>query len=175
METVTKIIGMLMVIVATSSYGFVMSRDLKLRLKELKELKKIIFLLKGEISFGHTPLFDAFDNVSYRSKEPIKGILNEFVQYARTRDMVPFIDIWNDGMPGLISRTHLSKDEIELFLKLGSELGLSDIKTQQNAMDNFLCELDINIESLERETPNKVKLYNSMGIMSGIVIAIIMI
>ena len=42
-------------------------------------------------------------------------------------------------------------------------------------MDNFLCELDINIESLERETPNKVKLYNSMGIMSGIVIAIIMI
>ena len=81
----------------------------------------------------------------------------------------------NDGMTGLIGKTHLSKEEKELFINWGQGLGLSDVRTQENAMDNFLNELDLNIEALEKIVPNKVKLYNSMGIMLGIVIAIIMI
>ena len=175
MEYANKIIGMVMVIIATSGYGFVLSRDIKLRLKELKELKKIIFLLKGEIGFGHTPILEAFDNISRRCVEPFKVMLTSFVEYGKKSDKKPFSEIWNEGMKGLVDKTHLSKDEKEMFMKLGSDLGLSDIKTQQNAMDTFLNELDVNISALEKVVPNKVKLYNSMGIMLGIVIAIIMI
>lgn len=175
MEYANKIIGMLMVIIATSGYGFILSRDIKARLRELKELKKIMFLMKGEISFGHTPILEGFENVSRRCGEPFKEILTSFVKYGKESDKKPFSDIWNEGMKGLVDKTHLSKDEKDMFMKLGSDLGLSDIKTQQNAMDSFLAELDVNITTLEKAVPNKVKLYNSMGIMLGIVIAIIMI
>ncbi len=175
MEYTNKIIGMLMVVIATSGYGFILSRDIKARLKELKELKKIVFLMKGEIGFGHTPVLEAFENVSRRCNEPFKAMLVSFVKYGRESDKKPFCDIWNEGMKELVDKTHLSKDEKEMFMKLGSDLGLSDIKTQQNAMDSFLTELDVNIAALEKTLPNKVKLYNSMGIMLGIVIAIIMI
>ena len=138
MEYANKIIGMVMVIIATSGYGFVLSRDIKLRLKELKELKKIIFLLKGEIGFGHTPILEAFDNISRRCVEPFKVMLTSFVEYGKKSDKKPFSEIWNEGMKGLVDKTHLSKDEKEMFMKLGSDLGLSDIKTQQNAMDTWL-------------------------------------
>ncbi len=175
MEYTNKIIGMAMVIIATTGYGIILSRDIKARLKELKELKKIIFLMKGEISFGHTPLLEAFDNVSRRCGTPFKEILNSFVKFGKESDKKPFVEIWNEGMTDLIDKTHLSKDEKELVMKLGGDLGLSDITTQQNAIDSFLNELDLNIKTLEKAVPNKVKLYNSMGIMLGIVIAIIMI
>ena len=175
MDIVGKIIGIIMVIVATTGYGIVLSRDIKLRLKELKEIKKIAVLMTGEIGYGHTPLLEAFDNVSRRCSLPFKEILTDFVKYGEEGNKRPFVDIWNDGMTGLIGKTHLSKEEKELFINWGQGLGLSDVRTQENAMDNFLNELDLNIEALEKIVPNKVKLYNSMGIMLGIVIAIIMI
>lgn len=175
MEYTNKIIGMLMVVISTTAYGIILGRDIKARLKELKELKKIVFLMKGEIGFLHTPLLEALENVSYRCEEPFKGMLAGFVKYGKEVDKRPFYEIWEEGMREGISKTHLSKEEKELFMKLGKEFGLSDIKTQQNAIDSFLNELDLNINQLEKVIPNKVKLYNSMGIMLGLVIAIIMI
>ena len=170
-----KIIGMAMVIISTTAYGIILGRDIKARLKEMKELKKIVFLMKGEIGFLHTPLLEALENVSYRCDEPFKGMLISFVEYGKEVDKRPFCEIWEEGMKEGINKTHLSKEEKTLFMKLGKELGLSDIKTQQNAMDSFLNELDMSISMLEKAVPNKVKLYNSMGIMLGLVIAIIMI
>ena len=175
MEYTNKIIGMVMVILSTTAYGIILGRDIKARLKELKELKKIVFLMKGEIGFLHTPLLEALENVSFRCDEPFKGMITGFVKYGKEVDKRPFCEIWKEGMIDGISKTHLSKEEKALFMKLGKELGLSDIKTQQNAMDSFLNELDLNINVLEKAVPNKVKLYNSMGIMLGLVIAIIMI
>lgn len=175
MEYTNKIIGMAMVIISTTVYGIILGRDIKARLKELKELKKIVFLMKGEIGFLHTPLLEALENVSFRCDEPFRGILTDFVKYGKEVDKRPFSEIWEDGMKDGIAKTHLSKEEKALFMKLGRELGLSDIKTQQNAMDSFHNELDLSINSLEKVLPNKVKLYNSMGIILGIVIAIIMI
>jgi stage III sporulation protein AB len=175
MEYTNKIIGMAMVIISTTAYGIILGRDIKARLKELKELKKIVFLMKGEIGFLHTPLLEALENVSFRCDEPFKEMLINFVKFGRESDRRPFSEIWEEGMNAGISKTHLSKEDKLLFMKFGNELGFSDIKTQQSAMDNFLNELDMSINQLEKIVPNKVKLYNSMGIMLGIVIAIIMI
>ena len=175
MEHTNKIIGMVMVILSTTAYGIILGRDIKLRLKELKELKKIVFLLKGEIGFLHTPLLEALENVSFRCDEPFKQMLLDFVRFGRESNRRPFVEIWDEGIGAGIGKTHLSKEEKQLLLNFGKELGLSDIKTQQNAMDSFLNELEMSINSLEKTVPNKVKLYNSMGIMLGIVIAIIMI
>ncbi len=175
MKYVPKIIGIVLVVFATTSYGIAMGRDIKARLMELKELKKIIFLLKGEISFGHTPLLEAFDNISRRSKEPFKSIISSFVKYGQESVKKPFSEIWNTGINEKLKKTHLTREEQQKVLDLGNELGLNDIKTQQNAIDSFATELDMDIEQLAGVVPGRVRLYHSMGIMLGIVIAIIMI
>ena len=170
-----KLVGMGMVVLATTGYGIVLGRDIKYRLKELKELKKIFFLLKGEICFGHSPILDALETVSGRCSKLFKGILQEFVAYGRECEKKPFGEIWQEGMKPQIEKTHLSKEERERFINLGNELGLSDLNTQQNAIDNFNMELEVCISELEKTVPGKVKLYNSMGVLLGLVIAIIMI
>lgn len=173
--SVYKILGMTLVIFATAGYGIILSRDIKLRLKELKDLKKIFFLLKGEIGFGHMPILDALGIVSERCGKVFKDVLKCFVEYANKTEKRPFADIWTEGMKEQIEKTHLSKEEKARFLNMGTELGLSDVNTQQIAIDNYSMELEIAIAELEKIVPGRVKLYNSMGIMLGIVIAIIMI
>ena len=175
MEWTYKLIGMGLVVFATTGYGIVLGRDIKHRLKELKELKKIFFLLKGEICFGHSPILEALETVSRRCSNPFKIILQEFVVYGKECEKKPFSEIWQDGMKVQMEKTHLSKDERQRFINLGNELGLSDLNTQQNAIDNFNMELEVCICELEKIVPGKVKLYNSMGILLGLVIAIIMI
>lgn len=175
MNYVPKIIGMVLVVFATTSYGIALSKDIKTRLCELKEMKKIIFLLKGEICFGHTPILEAFDNVSRRCREPFRGIIQSLVKYGYESSKQPFNEIWINGIGNGLVNTHLTKEEQQKILNLGSELGLNDIKTQQNAIDSFAAELDMDIQNLAGVIPGRVKLYNSMGIMLGIVIAIIMI
>lgn len=175
MSITAKIIGMIIIMLSTTGYGIVLSRDIKARLKELKELKKIVFLLKGEISFGHTPILEAFDNISRRCGEPFKCIMENLVGYGEKSSKQPFNEIWQQGFGDELHRTHLSKDERERLIAFGEELGLNDVKTQQNAIDNYAMELDMNIETLSKTLPGRVKLYNSMGLMLGIVIAIIMI
>lgn len=175
MKYVPKIIGVILVVFATTSYGIALSRDIKTRLCELKELKKIIFLLKGEICFGHTPILEAFENISRRCREPFKSIIENLVSYGYEGNKKPFNEIWVNGIENGLKKTHLTKEEQQKILNLGNELGLNDVKTQQNAIDSFATELDMDIENLTGIVPGRVKLYHSMGIMLGIVIAIIMI
>ncbi len=175
MSITAKIIGMIIIILSTTGYGIVLSRDIKARLKELKEIKKIVFLLKGEVSFGHTPILEAFDNITRRCGEPFKSIMENLVKCEENSLKQPFSEIWQQGFCCELHRTHLSKEERERLAAFGEELGLNDIKTQQNAIDNYAMELDMNIETLSKIVPGRVKLYNSMGLMLGIVIAIIMI
>ena len=170
-----KLLGMGLVVLATTGYGIVLGRDIKQRLRELKELKKIFFLLKGEIGFGHTPILDALESISRRCSKVFKGVLMEFVEYGKNCDKKPFNEIWEEGMRVQLEKTHLSKEERQRFINLGNELGLPDINTQQAAIDNYNMELEVSISELEKVAPGKVKLYNSMGILLGLVIAIIMI
>ncbi len=73
MTVAAKILGGAMVIFSTSAYGFLMSRDLQKRLQELKEIKKIMFLLKGEIGFGMTPILEAAGNIAGRCGSVMSG------------------------------------------------------------------------------------------------------
>lgn len=175
MRYAPKIMGVVLVIFATTSYGIALSRDIEARLCELKELKKIVFLLKGEICFGHTPILEAFENISRRCREPFKSIIEALVRHGYESSRKPFNEIWLQGIGDELKRTHLTKEEQQKILNLGSELGLNDVKTQQNAIDSFAAELDMDIENLAGVVPGRVRLYHSMGIMLGIVIAIIMI
>ncbi len=175
MNIILKIIGVLMVVFSTSAYGLILSRDLHSRLNELKEIKKIMFLLKGEIAFGLTPVFEACDNTARRSNGVFKDILLDFAGHETEVKTSSIDEIWKRSFEKGLSKSHLNGNEKDRIILLGSSLGLADSKTQENAITAYLNELEVSIEQLEKSTPSKTRLYNSMGIMCGIVLTIIIV
>lgn len=170
-----KITGIIIVIFSTSSYGMLLCRDIKLRLMELKELKKIMFLLKGEIEFGKTPLLEAAANITVRCETVFAKAMKNLADCNMDIKKETIDFLWKKSFSDIIPQCHLSKNEKERILSLGDCMGLKDSKTQLMAIDSYMDELENSIKELEKVMPSKIKLYRSLGVMCGIVISIIMI
>ena len=54
-----KIVGAILVIFSSSAMGLYLSNELKTRIVDLKELKKILLLLRGDIQYANTLLPEA--------------------------------------------------------------------------------------------------------------------
>lgn len=175
MTVAAKILGAGMVILSTTAYGWIMSRELQKRLLELKEIKKIMFLLKGEIGFGMTPILEAAGNIAGRCGEVLGGILRKLEAQNDKVKEGSLGDIWKKVFEKGLADTHLSEREKERLILLGDSLGLRDTQTQINALDSYIDELDESIEELVKVLPTKTRLYRSLGVMLGIIITIIMV
>ncbi len=175
MTLFTKICGVAFIVFSTSAYGYVLSRDLKSRHLELLELKKIMFLLKGEIGYGLTPVFEAMGNIALRVSKPFSGILESFAKREKETKECSFADMWEQEFGQGLSSSHLSVAEKERLMGLGSSIGLNDYKTQQTAIEAYMQELENSIAELEKCLPAKTRLYRSLGVMLGVVITIIIV
>ncbi|MCM1308755.1 MAG: stage III sporulation protein AB [Butyrivibrio sp.] len=175
MTAAAKILGGVLVVFSTSAYGFLMSGDLQKRLLELKELKKIIFLLKGEIGFGMTPILEAAGNIAGRCGFVFGGILRELEAQDGAVKNGSLGGLWKSVFDKGLRDTHLSEHEKERLVSLGDSLGLTDTQTQINALEAYMEELDASIEGLSEILPAKTRLYRSLGVMLGVIITIIMV
>lgn len=173
MNYILKIIGGACIIGATTAYGFLLSRNVRTHLLELKEINKLIFLLKGEIIYNRTPILEAIVLVAERLSEPMKSIMLDFA--GQDIADIRLQDIWESSLTKGLKDTELTKEECERFIALGSSLGLNDIQTQQNALDVYSHELNIEIEELAKQLPMKQKLYRYLGLLGGIVITIVIL
>ena len=68
-----KGIGALLILASAAGIGVSFSNDLKGRCMELRLLKQMIYMLRGEIKYTKTPLPDAFASIAVRMKEPFGG------------------------------------------------------------------------------------------------------
>lgn len=175
MSFLLKITGIAIVVFSTSSYGMLLCKDIRLRLTELKELKKIMFLLKGEIEFGKTPLLEAAKNIAIRCDTVFAMALKKLAACSDDVKKETIDRLWKKSFLGIMPQCHLTKNEKERILSLGDCMGLKDSKTQLTAIDSYMDELAHSINELEKTMPSKIKLYRSLGVMSGIVISIIMV
>lgn len=175
MSTFTKICGIAFIVFSTSAYGWVLSRDLKRRLLELRELKKIMFLLRGEIGYGMTPLLEAAGSIAQRVTAPFNGILVSLSNRNSEIKECPFGQMWEEEFTKGLVMSHLSAAEKERLVALGNSMGLSDGRTQQNVIDAYMQEVETAISDMEKCLPAKTGLYRSLGVMLGVVISIIII
>ena len=72
-----KGIGALLILASATGIGASFSRDLKGRCMELRMLKQMIYMLRGEIKYTKTPLPEAFSSIAVRMKEPFGSFLEE--------------------------------------------------------------------------------------------------
>lgn len=170
-----KVIGCIMVIISSTGIGFYFSSEMKSRVEDLKELKKLIGLLRGDIRYGSTPLPEAISAIAKRNS----GRFEEFFIRVASRlgelSGVTFSEIWNEAVGKDLTNTSLTrKDKLQLK-EFGDNLGYLDKDMQMNNLDQYLDQLEDEIKELTKTLKEKTYLYSSLGIMAGIFISIIML
>ena len=171
---IVKVVGCILIILSSTLMGFYCSSELRSRINDLKELRKIIMLLRGDIRYGNTPLPEAINAIAKRHDGNFKNFLVKVSDSLSERLGNTFSQIWAQAVEKELHITSLSKRDKYQMIQFGEHLGYLDKEMQLNTLDLYIAQLDDEIRELSETVKEKTYLYNSLGIMAGIFMAIIL-
>ena len=84
---------------------------------------------------------------------------------------VSFTEAWKTSVQ---ADKELSPDSRQMLCELGEELGISDLYTQKEILERYRSRMQ-QMEAEQRETSRKkIRLYQSMGLLAGMAVAILL-
>ena len=172
---VAKIIGAILVIASSGGIGLYFSIILKERISDLKELNKIIVILRGEIRYASTPLPEAVGGLAYRTNGEYRRFLLAVAGELDKLEGKSFSEIWNSCVEKELVDTSLNKKDRLLLTRLGENLGYLDKEMQLNTIDLYITQIQGELDDAVDTVKEKVRLYNMLGVMAGIFITIVLI
>ena len=172
---VLKIIGAVLTISSCSEMVFYFSNELNVRIKQLRELRKYIMILRGDIRYGGTPLPEAIGNLAKRSPGAFKKFLSTVSEKLYESGGGTFQEIWGKCVWSELKNTSLTEMDKENLGRFGENLGYLDREMQLGTIDLYLNQLEEEINEQAIVARERTKLYNVLGIMAGIFITIVMI
>lgn len=172
---IVKLLGCLLVILSSAAMGFYFSNEMKCRIDDMKELRKLIVLLRGDIRYGSTPLPEAISAIARRHKGGMVPFFNKVSTQLNELSGLSFQEIWKEAVELELSGTSLNKKDKLHLVQFGENLGYLDKDMQMNTLELFLAQLEEEIQEQTKAAKEKTYLYNSLGIMVGIFISIVML
>lgn len=170
-----RIAGCMMIVAGTSAYGFWLSRQYAEQLAELEQLRHMIFLLKGQILYANAPLHEAFDTVGHRASGALAQLFVRVAERIERQQGEAFSTIWGEEVERIGEAAALSKADRQNLKSLGEHLGFLDCEMQERNLLLYLEQLDLRIQDMREHRQERCRLYTSLGVMSGMFVAILLI
>ncbi len=172
---IMKIIGCILVIASTAGMGFYLSSEIRTRIEDLKELRKLIGLLKGDIRYASTPLPEAIHSISKRHNGKFQSFFGNISKQLQELSGGTFAEVWKTATENELVNTSLTKKDKSHLVQFGETLGYLDKDMQMNTIDLYTSQMEEEITDLAKSVKEKSYLYNTLGICCGIFIIIIMV
>lgn len=153
-----KLLLCIVIVLCSTAVGFSFSAKLFTR-------KKILELFVLELKNAKTKM-------RYSSNELHKIFENNFMNYNFCGS-TPFHNQWND-MLNYYSKV-LTKADIDLLSNFGKALGTSDLNGELSNIDMHINLLNAQISESQNCIDSKSKVYRTLGLSSGLAVAIILI
>ena len=169
-----KAIGLMMIIAAGTGIGYSGSREYVLREKNLQQLLLMTVFLKGEIRCGNSSLADAFEELSVRLGQEWKNFAHQIVTGMKSVEGMSLEALLSGKLYPEIKKFHFTSEEVQLVISLGSRLGYLDREMQLRQLELYEDEVKQHIRELHEKIPEKRKICQSLGIMGGFLLAILL-
>lgn len=164
-----KILGLSLCVIPILIIGFYFSYETSYRIKDLREMKKILIFMKNEIVFLKTPLKELMESI--KNKSSLDYLFENFInELELTHGNME--SKWERALNKSVERFYFKKEDIDIFYSFGKCLGRSQ-EAELSIVDNIIQYIDLKILELDRENQNKIKLYKSLGILLSLTIVII--
>ena len=165
-----KTILLFVIFSLSTGIGILISKMYENRVKELREFKNILNIIKTKIKFTYEPLTEIFNQISQEKSSKIEEIF-ENMTYKLAFENVKYS--WMDAIQEAdISITQEDKD---ILKELGKVLGQTDADSQVNEIVVTESFLNMQIEKAEEARKKNQKMYKTLGVVVGLVFVIILI
>lgn len=170
-----KLLGIFIICISSALIGFSKAEGLKAHYNEQIYLKKIVMLIRGEIRYNCSVLSEVFGSVSGKVRKPYSDIFSELSDELDKGSGEMFAEIWNRVVIEKLGNTKLFESDIEGLRELGECMGYLDIEMQLNHIDFYIDKLSEEIKDTGNGLKGNVKLCKALGIMGGLLLAILII
>lgn len=166
--------GISIMAAAVLALGFWYSLNARKRIRNLRLIQTVLHMLKGEIGFTGRVLEEAFDDISRRVEEPFSGFFAGISRKMQDRKGDGLAQLWQESEDAF-QGSGLKKEDLELFRKLGSELGFFDVDMQLRTLELLEVQVKESVERLEKNCEASCRMYQSLGILGALTVVVVML
>ena len=166
-----KILANACLFCGAAAWGWSITYILQRRPKELRELRTALQILETEITYAATPLPEAFQLI----KESSSGQTAAFFERAAVefeRHQIAGL-AWQRAVDVLYQQTAWNREDRAIIVALAPTLGLSDKQDQLKHLRLCQERLSRAEESAAERVGEKVRLYRSLGILTGLLLVLL--
>ena len=170
-----KLLGIVLVISASSGIGFLYAGEIKKRKRELEELCNLLKLLLGDIRYMRATLPESVNKAMNRHKGCFSEFLNKLAKCLSESPGVALSDIWKCAVIEGLRFSSLNLEDKQMLIRFGEMIVSSERDTVISLLEQYIEELKNHIQLIHNTASVKVKLYRSLGILAGVFIVILLI
>ncbi len=168
-----RLAGAVLAALCASVYGFVLQRDLKIRMDFLMELHRCLLLLRQEIVYLKTPLAEAMRRTGGASREPLSSFLQAVGKRLAVLSDTGVCPVWRKAVREYLGELPLKKADLELLYQLGKQFeGLAG-RRDGELLQVYQFRLEDLAREAKEEYKNKAQLYQRLGIVGGIFLVVL--
>ncbi len=170
-----RIVGAVLVVMASAGIGFSYSFCLGRRLEQLRQLERMTLLLKGEISYGYASLPEALTSIGKKMPEPFTHFLCQTASRLKVYPDKSFQQVFQEEVEEDLKTSALTAKDKKALMQMGAFLGYLDKDMQLGTLDLYLQELAGEIKAAQESIPGKQKVCRSLGVMGGLFLVLLLI
>lgn len=164
-----KLIGSIFILASCAGLGFSKSSEMQAHLGELEELKKIFYLLKSELQYTRAPFAEVFQKIGQKTREPFQTWLLDLCNRLNEKRAGMFWNMWCDSIEENLKGSKLKEEDLKELKNIGKNLEYIE------SLDLFIEQMEYGIKNTRESYRTKRKLCQSLGIMGGIFLVILLL
>ena len=169
-----RLLGAGLILASFTLFGIQQKQRLLEHVRQLVNLKELLLLLSGELSYARTPLSEAFLHIAERGRDPFGELFSDVAAELRNRQRrLP--EIWQDALRCHRSRIYFNQEEFRLLERLGGNFGYLDINMQLGQLSLVIQQLDVKITEAQGELEKRQRLYQYLCVMSGLFLILVLL
>lgn len=167
-----RVLGGMIFLLGTVGFGAYQSLSYEKGIEALKHAADMMRYLIAQIQIENASLPESICKVSVRMKGPIANVLQNIQKRNNKNDGKPLFEIWQEEMSEL--EELFSVKDLELLVHMFDQTGFYDTKTQLQRLQMNLEIFTEEMKLREGQRENRCRLYQSMGLMVGIFVIILL-
>ncbi|SNR86711.1 stage III sporulation protein AB [Anaerovirgula multivorans] len=168
-----KLIISLIIIGCSWMIGMIYANTYIERSKLLASMLSTMQMLETEIVYSGTPLPELLQKIAKKSRREIAKIFLLTAEILNRKEGYLFNEAWEQAVKTETKNTSFTKEDIDLLISLGKNLGISDSKDQIKHIHLTMEEIKRSYELSIIEQNKNVRLCRNFGFLIGITIVII--
>ncbi len=168
-----KLTGALLILFAGMMIGRLQAKRLSDRPMQIGRFIRIMDQLETEIEYGYTPLPDALRKLALQSAQPHATFLSEVARQLDS-DNRSLLEVWQEMLTRIWPQTAMRAGEKDILLGLGYTLGATDREDQVKHLRLAAKQLEGMEYEATEERRKFEKMWKSLGLLGGALLAVIM-